>query len=88
MKELAVPVELGPALEQARPDAEPFQSVFVAAVLVDGDAVQIEFFLIPTADDIEPGAAVRDMIDGGDRLGAECRGNERDDSAKETIHNG
>src|ERR1700733_15694281 len=73
MKEFTVPVEFGAALQQARPDTEPFQSMLVAAVLVDRDAVQVEFFLVPAADDVEAGSAVGDVVDGGDRLSGERR---------------
>ena len=58
LEELAVPVELRPALEQLRPDLPPFEAVLVAPVLVDGDAVQVELLLVPAADDVEAGAAV------------------------------
>src|SRR5271165_1320029 len=77
MKEFAIPIEFRPALQQERPDAKPFQPVLVAAVLIDGDAVQVELLLVPAADNVEAGSAVRDMIDGGDRLGAERRRNQR-----------
>ena len=41
------------------------------------DAVQVGFLLVPAADDVEPGAPVRDVIDGRDRLGRERRRDQR-----------
>jgi hypothetical protein len=83
MKEFTVPVEFGAALQQARPDTEPFQSMLVAAVLVDRDAVQVEFFLVPAADDVEAGSAVGDVVDGGDRLSGERRRYQRHMNGRE-----
>ena len=77
IEEFAVPVELRPALQQPRPDLEPLQPVVVAALLVDRHAVQVELLLVPAADDVEAGAAMRHMIDRGDRLGAERRRHQR-----------
>ena len=52
--------------------------MIIAGFRVDGDAVQVELGLVPAADDVETGAAVGDMVDRGDRLGRERRGDQRD----------
>ena len=59
--------------------------------VVDLRAVDIEFVRIPTANDIEPGAAMGHMIDGGNRLGRESRcrdGNMRGDENTNPPCNG
>src|SRR5262249_23548369 len=83
LEEAAVPVELWTALEHARPHLVPLQSVIVARVLLDLDAVQVEFLLVPTADDVKPGAPVRDVIDGGNGLGRERGRDQRDVDGRE-----
>ena len=71
--EFAVPIERRTALQQLGVDLEPFEPLVVAALRIDGDAVHVEFVLVPAAHDVEAGAAVRHMVDGGDRLGDEGR---------------
>ena len=76
-EEGAIPVERRPALQQTRPDLEPFQTVVIAPSLVDLDAVQVELLLVPAADDIQPRASMRHVVDGGDRLGTKGGGDQR-----------
>jgi hypothetical protein len=51
--------------------------VVVSGVLIDLDAVQVEFLLVPAADDVEPGSSMGDVIDGRNRLGSERRRHQR-----------
>ena len=77
MEKCSVVVELRAALQQPGPDVEPFLAVVVTGVGVDGDAVQVEFRLVPAADDVQAGAPVGDMVDGGEGLGGESGCNQR-----------
>ena len=64
--EFAVPVERRTALQKLGVDPEPFESVVVPALRIDGDAMHIELVLVPAAHDVEAGAAMRHVIDGCD----------------------
>ena len=58
-------------------DLEPFARLVVAA-LDEFDPEHREFARIPSADDVQPGAAATDVIDGRERLGGIERMQKRD----------
>ena len=77
LEEFPIPIEFRPARQHFGPDAEPFQTMLIALILLNGDAVQIKFRLIPAADDIEPRAPTAHVINRRNRLGAEGGGDDR-----------
>src|SRR6202041_698737 len=58
-------------------DLEPFARLVVAA-FDEFDPEHRKFARIPTADDVQPGAAATDVIDGRERLGGVKRMQNRD----------
>ena len=77
-------IERNLAAEDPNQDREPLETLLIA-VVVPGLAMpeHVELVLVPSAHDVQPGAAAAHMIDGRERLGGEHRMHERNMHGRE-----